>query len=210
MTFLLLLACTGKTPEDSTAPVDTGGTFAPPTIAVVAPMEYGQLRSTCQLTLDVYAEGDTSTPLNTLTYNARGGDWAGAPVDAGVQYQAIGSWNDCINTGDVTGTFESTAFSLEEGGLFVFWYAGTLGGFDTLVQGTNYVGGTGVLTYEAGTAPVLPGDVTGTDGGDGTWTIAYDSAIPFPNELAQFAAQEGYVMAEPDWLLYRPDWWQIQ
>lgn len=209
MLALLLLACTGK-PDDSSGIVDTGVTFAVPTVAIATPMEYGQLRSTCTLSLEIYPQGDTSAPAYTVSYNARGGDWTGTEVAEGVQYDAIGRWDDCINTGDETGSYESTAFSLGAGGLFVFWYGGTQGGFDTLAQGENFVGGTGVLTYEEGTAPVFGADATGADNGDGTWTLSHDTGIPIPTALGGYAGQEGYVAAEPDWLLTRPDWWQIQ
>ncbi len=209
MIALLLLGCTGK-PDDSTGIVDTAVTFAVPTVAIVTPMEYGQLRSTCTLSLEIYAQGDTSTALYTLEFNARGGDWIGTEVAEGVQYQAIGRWDDCINTGDETGSFESTSFSLVPGGLFLYWYAGTQGGFDTLAQGENFVGGTGVLAFDPEETPVLPEGTEGTNNGDGTWTLSYDTGTPIPTALAGYAGQEGYLYAEPDWLLYRPDWWQIQ
>lgn len=203
----LLLACAGKDDADS-GETDTSVTLAAPHVAIVTPMEYGQLRSTCQVTVEVTLAGDTTSVVGSATYNARGGDWvAGFDVEPGVQYDAVGRYDDCINTGEVTGSFDAGNFSLEEGALFLFWYAGTSGGFDTLLQETNFVGGTGYVAFEDEFTPTSD-DVGLTDNGDGTWTLAYDESIPVSAALEPFSTQEGFVYAEPDWLLNRPDWWQ--
>jgi len=203
----LLLACSGKSPDD-TGPTDTEVALATPTVGIVTPMEYGQLRSTCTLTLDVYRDGDTTTPVLTVSYNARGGDWAGVEAEADVQYDAVGRFDDCINTGDESGSFDASSFSLAQGGLFLFWYVGTLAGFDTLQQETQFHGGFGTVYFEPDAAPTFPDGMTATDEGDGAWAVSWDSAEPVPQAFAPLASQEDYLSAEPQWMLYRPDWWQ--
>lgn len=206
---LLLLACTGK---DDSGPVDTGPDaplLAPPYLSVVAPVPFGTLKSTCTLTVDLFDAEDRTTPLQTIAYTARGGEWYGTAAEPGFVYQLDLTWDACWNTGEETGTFSSSIFSLEAGSTLVAWYTGTMKGANTLLQTEDYNGGLAEVEFDPGADPseaFAAVGATATDLGEGRWALGFPEDQPFGEVFTALTAAEGFLWASPDWRR-EPDWW---
>ncbi len=221
--LLLLLACNeSKVPDDEviTDVVDTAGDTATvteppedlgdPYLAMVASVPRGILASDCIMRVDLLS-GDTS--LLTLTLDpALGGEWAGAPLDGGVQYRVSAYHSDCTVQTPAE-TIESGTFSGVAGLLFVYWFNGTNAGVESLVQTEDFAGGSVTITLAPKTQPTeiesiaagIGATVTAGKVAD-TYVVTFPTETPIGLVLGAMSVAEGYLEGTPDWI-EQPNWW---
>jgi hypothetical protein len=150
LVILQLLACGGDK-GDSAAPVADP---AVPWVAITAATAPDYLKSSCTIGVDLFEGSDQSAGHAEVV--ARGGQWAGVPVDVEVLSTALGTWSECLNNDRGTGEQQSGTFSAAPGDLFVFHYVGTSAAFMTLKQGEDHAGG---LVHAQFTSDTTQGDV---------------------------------------------------
>lgn len=211
MLLSLLLACSGK---DDSGPVDTGPDevlLAPPWLVLVAPVEHGTLKSTCELGVSVVDNDAPDVVVDEVTVNARGDEWNGFPIDAGRTYRATISWSECWNAGEETGTYESSIFSTEPGALVIAWYTGSLMGVNVFIQEEDFRGGRATATFDEDADPAAViaaaeslGAATSGEGPD--YALTFRGDVSVGEVFTGLTAVEGWLGGTPDWRTV-PDWW---
>lgn len=211
MLLPLLLACAGK---DDSAQGDTGPEevlLAPPWFVLIAPVAHGTLKSTCTLGVEVYDNDAPEVVVDSVSFNARGDEWHGFPIEAGRTYRADLSWDECWNAGEETGTYESSIFSTEEGAMVVAWYTGSLMGVNVFIQEEDYRGGQGTVTLDEDGDPatlIAAAQALGvtTSGSGPDFELSFSGDLPVAEVMTGLTTVEGWLGGTPDWRR-QPDWW---
>ena len=231
--FFSLLACDdGEDTKDGDLGVDTADTgdtgdtaVKPPDIVlgdpyavVVGASSPGSWASTCDLDLTLKDNSDGSTAA-TVELLAKGCDWAGAPLTGGTQYKGYFSATGCVIGNDKS--YESSAFSGQEGYIMALWYTGVNIGYSALVQGDeegDFYGGQAKVTV-ANSVPdsnvqAMAADIgvsaalDSTSASGNTYMLTWEDATNVGQVLSAFteAAGDDFVAGEPIWIT-KPSWW---
>ncbi len=228
--LLLLPACAGDDSKggdldvDTANDVDTGDTAVkPPDIVYGDPYAVmvaatRTVDSTCELDLTLKNNGDGST-VATIELAAKGCDWAGARLSGNTQYKGSFTATGCNAADDKT--YESSAFSGEEGYIFALWYTGVNIGYSALKQGVedgDFLGGEANVTvansYPESNVQALASDLgltaelTTTSDDGNTYHLTWETELNVGEVLSDFTAAAGkdYVAGEPVWIK-KPSWW---
>jgi hypothetical protein len=207
---LTLIACTGEKagPEDTGEPPPP---LAEPYLAFFASALPGTFRNDCEVYVDLL-DNTTGEILSTIEGNPVGGEWYGAPLPVGTLYRAKLTWDSCTNAPEGQGTHDATAFSGAEGDVFLFRYNGVMAAFETIVQRTEFAGGSVDVELVAGTTAEEVADL-----GDGvgasvelvegdTWRFSWEDATNVVEVLHTLSVDDRYVRGGPTWT-FTPDWW---
>lgn len=222
--WLLLFACTEtKLPDDSPiveVPTGDSGTtdtateppedLGDPYLAMVAAVPAGILAPDCVMRLDLLSGKETL--LSISLDPALGGEWAGAPLEGGVQYRVSAYHSTCTEQ-TPSETIESGTFSGVAGLLFVYWFNGTNGGVEALTQTEDYAGGSVTITLQKGT-PSTQIEAIAVDVGatlapgkePDTYVASFPTETPIGVVLAAMSVADGFVEGTPAWI-EKPNWW---
>ena len=218
MRALIVLAAVLGACDPEVKDTDTGEVWvapaAAPWVSLAGATVSGAFKSTCTMSMDVVDKADGALLATVPLAPADGGRWAGMELPEGKQVTGTLSWNDCENTADGTGSFESSTFSGNAGDLFVLHYDGVDAGFEYMVQATDHLGGEVHAQFDP---DAIPSEVDGlieglgltqrTDEADATFRyLSWTDATSVADVLASLSQDERFVWGEPTWVA-KPAWW---